>query len=387
MPPTKMLIIAAGLFCAWPAWGQTFAPGQTTAVEWKPTKQDALVYLPTDYTPDRLWPVVVFFHGTTGEPTVAFLPEATGGKGFILVGIGYVQKGKLVGGQAAALKEYRSAAMLLGKLHQKLGVKLDPKRIYLAGVSKGGWIASLVAERELKQIAGALIFGAGMSPRLRVSARKSTLPKPLFIGVGVHDPNVAASRAAIKHFRRLGAEVTFDSYPDTGHDAKPTDRLRDWFTAESLRSDPAELAKLARQKLEAMVASAKQQPEPLSRYLKLQDLMLSPWFHHSHSAFQASIKQELAQARSAAARTGKEWTAQTHYQRLYNREIAHRLKPPPTASSVAKARAMEIRRLEGLRDGYARIVSDFPGTDAARRAADDHKRLNSHLAYIQSRAR
>ena len=52
------------------AAAQTFTPGKTTMVSWDPVKQELPVYVPTDYTDQKKWPVIVFFHGTHGSPTL-----------------------------------------------------------------------------------------------------------------------------------------------------------------------------------------------------------------------------------------------------------------------------------------------------------------------------
>jgi hypothetical protein len=49
-----------------------------------------MVYVPSDYTDEQNWPVIFFYHGMGGQPTTWPFKQITGGKGFIVIGMGYV---------------------------------------------------------------------------------------------------------------------------------------------------------------------------------------------------------------------------------------------------------------------------------------------------------
>ena len=50
------------------------------------------VYLPQDYTPSHLWPIIYSYHGSNGEPTVGPFKDLTDGKGFIIIGMEYLDR-------------------------------------------------------------------------------------------------------------------------------------------------------------------------------------------------------------------------------------------------------------------------------------------------------
>ena len=53
-----------------------------------------MVYVPSDYNDKRNWPVIFFYHGMHGQPMTQPFKEITQGRGFIIVGMGYVPGGE-----------------------------------------------------------------------------------------------------------------------------------------------------------------------------------------------------------------------------------------------------------------------------------------------------
>ena len=53
------------------------------------------VVLPGNYSPDRKWPAVFYYHGTGGSPTTDLIRAHTQDKDWIVVGMTYTQGGNL----------------------------------------------------------------------------------------------------------------------------------------------------------------------------------------------------------------------------------------------------------------------------------------------------
>jgi enterochelin esterase-like enzyme len=49
-----------------------------------------MVYVPSDYNDKRDWPVIFCYHGQSGQPTTWPMRQAVRGKGFIVIGMGYM---------------------------------------------------------------------------------------------------------------------------------------------------------------------------------------------------------------------------------------------------------------------------------------------------------
>lgn len=146
-------------------------PGEEFPLRWEPVNRDLPVYVPSDYTAARRWPVVVLYHGLDGEPTTGLIRQLTAGRGAIVVGMEYLER-RLVRRTAEEQKAYQAKERaqledLLRLLPQRL--RVDRSRIYLAGVSQGGWQVSAFAESAEPRVAGYLILLAGRFPRARAA--------------------------------------------------------------------------------------------------------------------------------------------------------------------------------------------------------------------------
>ena len=67
-------------------------PGETTRIEAPGRSGFYLVNVPRDYTPDRAWPVLLFYHGYNGKPGIGPLHRVLEGKHFIIVGMDYASQ-------------------------------------------------------------------------------------------------------------------------------------------------------------------------------------------------------------------------------------------------------------------------------------------------------
>ena len=139
-----------------------------------PTQSYAL-FVPTDYTPSRTWPVIFAFDpGGRGRVPVERYQTAAERYGYIVVGSNNSRNG--------GMEFPRVLAALTNDVAARLAV--NPKRVYLAGMSGGARTALGVALAS-KEIAGVIASSAGYPD---TNLRK-TLSFPLFATAGTDDFN------------------------------------------------------------------------------------------------------------------------------------------------------------------------------------------------------
>jgi predicted esterase len=204
-----------------------------------------LVYVPSDYTQQKAWPVIFCYHGQSGQPTTWPFRQVTDGKGFIVIGMGYAEggEGKMTRSQYInyVKRERRSILEVVRYVRKRL--RIDEERMFVTGYSKGGWHSSLMLESSPRVWAGAVIFAAGRSRYVNLvtsAANKEALQgKAIYIGAGEKDVNMSAARKATTYYRRLGAEVTFEEFKGKGHSFDPAESeiLRDWLVTNSSVKD------------------------------------------------------------------------------------------------------------------------------------------------------
>ncbi len=230
-----------------------FAPGQEISVnvDQKIVGIDSfLVYVPSDYNDNQDWPVIFFYHGQGGKPTTWPFKDITGGKGFIIIGMAYVpghDKPMTEGQYINYIKQLRKSALEVRKYVSGY-LKIDGKRLFIAGCSMGGWYTSSIFESSSKAWAGVAILAAGRSQNAHLitaeTGRIAVRGKPVYIGAGERDPNLDAARKARAYYERYGADVTFEQYQGQGHICTPPNpkKLYDWLiaansSAENTQSD------------------------------------------------------------------------------------------------------------------------------------------------------
>ena len=118
-------------------------------------EQSYALYLPSNYTREKQWPIVYAFDpGARGEMPVALMKDAAERYGYIVVGSNNSQNGpwKLEAEAARAMAQDTQARLAI-----------DNKRAYIAGLSGGARFASALAQRCNCAI-GVLMSGAGFAP-------------------------------------------------------------------------------------------------------------------------------------------------------------------------------------------------------------------------------
>ena len=208
-----------------------FAPGEEVRVDTDSERiggDHFIVYVPTDYTEEKSWPVIFCYHGKSGQPTTWPFRQATRGEGFIIIGMGYFPrpKGKIRKGQYSNYVKSERRSVLEVKRYVREHLRIDEKRLFVTGFSMGGWHSSLLLESGPKVWAGGVIFAAGRSRNVNAvttAANKSALRgKPIYIGAGENDVNLKPAKKAAAYYRQLGAEVTFEEFKGRGHGFDPS---------------------------------------------------------------------------------------------------------------------------------------------------------------------
>ena len=139
------------------------------------SSQSYALFVPADYTPTRSWPVIIGFDpGARGRVPVERYEAAAKRYGYIVVGSNNSRNG--------GTEFPRVLAALTNDVAARLAV--DPKRVYLAGMSGGARTALGVALAS-KEIAGVIASSAGY-PDTNV---RKTLSFPLFMTAGTDDFN------------------------------------------------------------------------------------------------------------------------------------------------------------------------------------------------------
>lgn len=147
------------------------------------TEQTYALYLPSNYSNSRTWPLIAAFDpGARGNLPVEHFKEAAERYGFIVCGSNNSHNGPMP-------PTGEAAKAMLGDVVARFSI--DEKRVYLAGFSGGARAATTLAMFFNGQIAGVVGCGAGFAEGLNVN---SSLPFIYYGTVGTDDFNYPEMR-------------------------------------------------------------------------------------------------------------------------------------------------------------------------------------------------
>ena len=191
-----------------------------------------IVSLPENHDPAKSWPAVLTYHGFNGRPNITSTREHTGPRDWIVVGMSYTQPGKYELAPEDIASELKVLHHVRDELARTQG--LDPKRLYVTGYSKGGWMSDTIIQAE-PSLKGAAILLGGHIPTPLKNPPELTKDTAIFIGVGRRDPNYLSSLKALVHYRGKGLTTTFEAWPKLGHEFPKNGSvgLREWFTIQN----------------------------------------------------------------------------------------------------------------------------------------------------------
>ncbi|MBV9121816.1 MAG: dienelactone hydrolase family protein [Planctomycetes bacterium] len=198
-----------------------------------------VLFVPHDYQPDKPYPLILFLHGV-GE-------SGTDGRRQAALGLGPAIKKQektfpalVIFPQSqkrswsAKSEDGRRAMAILAEVQK--AYKIDPKRIYLTGLSMGGsgtWSLALQYPHQW----AAIVPICGRSDPSRAAIIKDI---PCWCFHGADDPVVPVeqSRRMIEALKKAGGHPRYTEYPGVGHAswerAYATPELYEWLFAQHL---------------------------------------------------------------------------------------------------------------------------------------------------------
>lgn len=205
-----------------------------------------VVFVPHDHDPAKPTPTILFLHGA-GETGIDGLRQSEVGLGkairkreksfpfLVVFPQAQRREGKLLETWYPGKPEGdRALAMLATTMKEYNG---DPSRLYLTGLSMGGFGTWKMAQAMPKKWAAIAPICGGGEPGW--AAEIKAIPCWCFHGEVDASVPAARSRAMIDAVRAAGGQPKYDEYKGVGHNswdaAYGTDALYDWFLSHRLK--------------------------------------------------------------------------------------------------------------------------------------------------------
>ncbi|HEX5218516.1 MAG TPA: prolyl oligopeptidase family serine peptidase [Verrucomicrobiae bacterium] len=238
-------LIASLLFMK--ANAQIGSPITSATLDWKVNRSGELkylLYLPPDYkeSDGKRWPLMLFLHGAGERGSDVQRVAIHGPLSLVKQGTNFpfiIVAPQCPSGQ---IWENEPLLQLLDSVEKQH--RVDEKRIYLTGLSMGGygtWKLGLAQPSKFAAIApicgGCNMIEVILGPRDKADAFKS-LPIWAFHGAKDDVVPLSESERVVEGLRKGGVkEVKFTVYPDTKHDswkeAYKTPALYEWMLSKS----------------------------------------------------------------------------------------------------------------------------------------------------------
>jgi poly(3-hydroxybutyrate) depolymerase len=346
-------------------------PGKEIRIPADRGTRACVVYVPADYDPGRPWPAAFHYHGLNGAPDTSFLRRLTGGRGLVIVGMEYLERGS-VRRTAEEQRDYtrREAEQILrvrSNLEESLNV--DRERVYLTGISKGGWQVSSFLDFGMKGIAGAMILLAGRVPSEESPSDVGTAGKPVYIGVGELEGTNVFARVAARGFSDAGARVTFEEYGGRDHAVDPdAPRLRAWAELHLLSSAAGRRAR-AEAWLEGVRDAFGRTDGDAARYRLLTEAMGHPLF-----PFCPRGERERVASLSEALCRESPLREEAAAREAFEDAIERLCRPPSRTNTDAVLKAF-------------RAAAEYEGTEYGGKAAREVDRLEEALGIDERKPR
>ena len=248
-PVIAVVVVAAVVGSARPARAQQ-EPGRGVIVDDVKCATDGsqsyALYLPSNYSRDRGWSLLMAFHpAARGRAMVEKYQAAAERYGYIVAGSNTSRNGSFAA-SAAAVKAMST------DLGQRFAI--DASRVYLTGMSGGARVALMVALGS-KGIAGVIASSAGYPD----SKPRASVPFPIYGTAGTEDFNYLEMRLLDRRLTSPHRLAIFDG----GHTLPPDEIALDaieWMELQAMKSSlrPKDDALVARwfEKRQQRIASA-----------------------------------------------------------------------------------------------------------------------------------
>jgi len=199
-----------------------------------------VLFVPHDYKGDKAYPLILFLHGSGETGTDGKKPAAVGlgpaikkqEKEFPFIAV-FPQSQKRT--WHADSDDAKRALAILSAVQKEY--KVDPKRVYLTGLSMGGYGTwSLAAKYPEKWAAIVPVCGGGDPAQ---AEKIKGLPCWCFHGDEDKAVKVERSREMIEALKKAGAQPKYTEYPGVGHNswdrAYGTKELYEWLLQQQLK--------------------------------------------------------------------------------------------------------------------------------------------------------
>lgn len=296
----------------------------------KPEQSFAL-YLPSQYTDNKRWPVVYIFDpGAQGTRPVELMKDAAERYGYILVASNNSKNGSWK-------IQAEAAQAMLQDTEKRLA--LDPRRYYFAGFSGGARVAARIAQL-CKCAAGVLLNGAGFQPEVPATKEGQFA---VFAAAGNYDFNYPEVVRMDEQLEQLGYAHFFRRF-EGPHEWAPSsvmDEALTWFRIQEMKAGRA-------LRDESLIASVAEKEEERSHMLEQSGELYSAWkeYHQAAELLAGLRPKDAFRARAEALEKDKSVTdgAKREKQEFVEQERLSReisfslLALPQSAENYAESR-------------------------------------------------
>lgn len=320
------------------------------------------VVLPDGHDPAKKYPAILYYHGVGGEPDTSLIQQHIGGQPWIVVGMSYFQLGQFAMSREAMVKELTLMRSVKRHLQTKYG--MDSSRCYVAGFSKGGWMADMFLQAD-KSLAGGVILAAGHLHKYHKTPVKYRKKKPVFIGVGRLDGNYPFALRGVLHHRKMGGIVTMEEWPDLAH-AFPKDgseALTQWLALRSV-TKPKNTNSI-KQQMERLLADASKLTG-FKQWNELKRIRALPYAKVLGKLWLKQVDDSIKKT-EAVPSVQKEAKALVQHRKLLFREITER----------------SLEKMKEINFGYIKFLAEFNGTSQAKLADADRQRIVSQIKFLK----
>jgi predicted peptidase len=197
---------------------------------------DYYLYYPQDYDvhPQKEFPILLFLHGGGESGDTLGALKKNGPPKLIVEGKQFPFL--ILAPQNPYQKKWwntRAVNQLLDSV--VANNRVDKKRIYLTGLSRGGGAAWEMAVQYPEKFA-ALAVVCGMTPVPYAAWIDKNMPIWVFHGEEDESIPISESETMVNRLKEMGHDVKFTRYPGVGHDswvkAYTTEELYEWFVQQ-----------------------------------------------------------------------------------------------------------------------------------------------------------
>jgi len=199
-----------------------------------------LINLPEDYAaePDRRWPLLVFLHGTheCGDDLDKLRSQGP---------LGWINRGHSLPFVVLSPLCPKGCSWNPGKLMRLIqeieqSHRIDPDRIYVTGLSMGGFSAFDLAACYPERIAAIAPLSAGENPE--IAERMARVPAWIFHGADDRVVSCQQSIEIAERLKKMGAEPRLSVLPGVGHEGWDTiysdPELYAWLLGQARKQSP-----------------------------------------------------------------------------------------------------------------------------------------------------